>query len=145
MHDVGARHLRRGQAARQQETIGGLRIAHADVAEAIDDLLLRENAIGDDELVDELRVGGGGRHGHSFVGNREMTSGERFLPPQSERFLHRPVGEAEQHRVFGDFMPHGHPRRDHEDIARSPFEGASPTTLRPFPSATQNTVPSVDR
>src|SRR2546425_437026 len=48
----------------------------------------------------------------------------RFLAPQSQRFLHRPVRIAEQHRLLVGMVRDLAPRRHHEDIVRLPLEYA---------------------
>src|SRR5207237_8949145 len=48
----------------------------------------------------------------------------RFLAPQSQRLLHRPVGIAEQHRFLIGVMRDPAPRRHHENIVRLPLEHA---------------------
>src|SRR6185295_18828164 len=41
------------EVAREEEAVGPLRVARADVAEAVEDVFVRENAVGDDEVVDD--------------------------------------------------------------------------------------------
>ena len=173
-----------------------LRIAHADVAEAIDDLLLREDAIGDDERVDELRVGFDGRHMYSFVeshatlcadsgyrrsregGNLVSLDVRRSVPAfagrtgvlrkttfalqsSTARKNERQASVSSRHRPSTFCTGRSEKLNSTESsaascrtlthdgttkISRGPHSNVrSPTTLRPFPSATQNTVPSVDR
>ena len=57
--DVVAPHQCRRHVARQQEVHGRLVMAHADVTETIDDTLVVQDAVGDDELVDQRTIGCG--------------------------------------------------------------------------------------
>ena len=68
-----------------------------------------------------------------------------FFPPQSQLLLHRPVGEAEQHRFAGGAVAVRMPAWHHEDVARLPAEAVSPMIVSPSPSTATNTVPSVQR
>src|SRR4051812_35237162 len=45
-----------------------------------------------------------------------------FLAPQPDRFLDRPVGEAEEHRIFSRRVRDAVPRGYDEDVARAPLE-----------------------
>ena len=57
-HDVGCFHQPRRARPRHQEALGVARIAPADVAVAVDDALVVEDAVADDEIVDHrLQVG----------------------------------------------------------------------------------------
>ena len=47
--------------ARQQESLAVAIVAHADVAESIDDALHREDAVGRNEILDQRRIRGAGR------------------------------------------------------------------------------------
>ena len=53
LDDVVGGDERGRHAARDQEALGILRMAHGDMAEAVDDALLVENVIGIDEIVDD--------------------------------------------------------------------------------------------
>jgi hypothetical protein len=56
-HDVSRRDEAGRHAARQQEVLWVLVVAHADVAKTIDHALVIEDAIGRDEIVDQGRIG----------------------------------------------------------------------------------------
>src|SRR5205814_3462409 len=45
-----------------------------------------------------------------------------ILAPEAELVLHRPVGEAEQHRFRSRAVARAMPARRHEDVARAPAE-----------------------
>ena len=57
LHDVGRLNEARRHAARQEEMVGALVVACADMAEAIDDTLVVEDAVGGDEVLDQRRIG----------------------------------------------------------------------------------------
>src|SRR5262249_49928389 len=54
LDDVRALDEGRRERAGEEETLGVVRMAHADVAVRIDDVLPREDAVGNDELGDQL-------------------------------------------------------------------------------------------
>src|SRR5262245_23231648 len=43
-----------------------------------------------------------------------------ILAEELKRFLNRPIGEREQHRVLADVVRYLFPARHHEDVARLP-------------------------
>ncbi len=53
-HDIVRFDQFRAARARQEKSVGPRRMADADMAASIDDLLMGQNAIGDDEIVDRL-------------------------------------------------------------------------------------------
>jgi hypothetical protein len=55
-HDVGGCNQAGRHATRQQEMRGGFVVTHADMAEAVDDALIIEDAIGGDEVLDQRRI-----------------------------------------------------------------------------------------
>ncbi len=68
-HDVGGGNQAGSHAARQQEMLGDFVVTHADMAEAVDDALIIEDAIGGDEVLDQRRIRcrrlrRGGRYSH---------------------------------------------------------------------------------
>ena len=58
LHDVGRLNQAGRHAARQEEMVGALVVAYADMAEAIDDALVVKNPVGGDEILDQRRIGG---------------------------------------------------------------------------------------
>src|SRR5262245_42021205 len=54
LDDVGALHERRRERVRQEEALGIVWMTHADVTVGVDHVLPREDAVGDDELGDQL-------------------------------------------------------------------------------------------
>src|SRR5712691_6912601 len=57
LHNVGRLDEARRHAARQEEMLGLLVVAHADMAKPIDNALVVEDAVGRDEILDQRRVG----------------------------------------------------------------------------------------
>src|SRR6266849_464374 len=58
LHDVACLNQAGRHAARQEEMLGALVVAHADMAEAIDNALVVKDAVGGDEILDQRRIGG---------------------------------------------------------------------------------------
>ena len=56
-HDVALLHRARRAVARDQEAIGTLVVARADVAVTVEHALVREDVVRKDEVIDELRIG----------------------------------------------------------------------------------------
>ena len=80
--DVAAPHEAGSHVACEQEMPGRLVVPHADMDKAVDDPLVVEDSIGEDELVDQCRVGGGWSHGVSarlVSANINSTCGKSSL------------------------------------------------------------------
>ncbi len=56
LHDIGSGDQRRRHAVRQQEATQILVVPGADMAEAVEHALIREDAIGGDKILDQLRI-----------------------------------------------------------------------------------------
>jgi hypothetical protein len=56
-HDIRFRHQPGRHVAGQQEGVFALVVAHADMAEAVDDALVEQDAVGGDEILDQRRRG----------------------------------------------------------------------------------------
>ena len=64
LHDVGRGDEAGRHAARQEEMVRALVVAHADMAEAVDDALVVKDAVGGDEIFDQRRIGAACRDCH---------------------------------------------------------------------------------
>ncbi len=53
-HDVVARHQFRAARARHEEAVGPLRMPQADMAEAVDHALVRQDPVGDHQILEML-------------------------------------------------------------------------------------------
>src|SRR5205809_5050690 len=58
---------------------------------------------------------------------------DTILAPQTERLLRGAVREAEQHGVLPGLVRHRQPRRDDEDVARTPRERQTADLAAPVP------------
>ena len=63
------RHLAGRHVAREQEAIGRLVVPDADMAEGVDHALVKQDAVGDDQIVEQFAVGRG-RLGTAIGHNR---------------------------------------------------------------------------
>ena len=93
LHDVGRRHQLGSDRARHQVAVGGFLVTHAHMAVPVDHALVGQDAVGGDQVLDQLRVNrarrGGRRLGEHVSHSREraqragdaeqdMTSGEEL-------------------------------------------------------------------